>query len=166
VKAILLVPSDAFRVALLADGPCGARVPRLVWMPVMRFETDETAPLGGYAHPTDDGSWEEWDDSDDWQRVADKVALVLAWDGAVVREGRDRAAYALLDAAGIDPGSATAAAIWRGVHTAAWNMHMLDALGIELTDDRHACIHAGRSIEERLATVCAARGLGTVVVVP
>jgi hypothetical protein len=151
MKAILLVPSDAFREALLGDGPCGAAVPMAhaiadgpVWTP---------------------GPYEAGDWGPDLSRLA-RCALVLAWDGAVVREGRDRAAYALLDAAGIDPGSATAAAIWRGVHTAAWNMHMLDALGIELTDDRHACIHAGRSIEERLATVCAARGLGTVVVVP
>jgi hypothetical protein len=171
VKAILLVPSDAFRVALLADGPCGARVPRLVWMPVMRFETDETAPLGGYAHPTDDGSWEEWDDSDDWQRVADKVALVLAWDGAVVREGRDRAAYVLAEA--FDGLAPEHPPFFRCDETFGWTLTVpreggstsagVNAMlrGKVVPDDLTEALY----VPWALAVCCAARGLGTVVVV-
>jgi hypothetical protein len=119
VKAILLVPSDAFREALLADGPCGARVPQAwqhnvsTWGVGTCLHTDGDTCCGapvfpppGPDFPAMCGAWPSHVDPPfapsgpppaDWcgeratyeHGVATR-ALVLAWDGGPLPEGMAR----------------------------------------------------------------------------
>lgn len=84
IATILLVPVDDWRDRLLGDGPCGSRPPTLL----------------GHIHKDGGRCWDpvcgraRWlDGFPDGRR--DDHALVIARDGAVVRDGRDRAAYCL-----------------------------------------------------------------------
>lgn len=80
IASILLIPEPDHREALLSDGPCGARVPQM----------QKTA--GRLGPP-----WEPLTDAGrTWMRDSEgDIALVLAHDGKVVREGRDRAGQVL-----------------------------------------------------------------------
>lgn len=87
-RAILLVPAPEYRDALLREGPCGSRPPT-AWRP---WCEDYGSPTGG-AWSSEWATYEDRDDSPE-----DSAALVLAWDGAAVAEGCDRAARTLADA--------------------------------------------------------------------
>lgn len=149
-RAILLVPSPEWRERLLADGACGARVPQL---------------------------WHRWTWGDDADvSPEESAALVLAFDGAVVREGRDRAAYALAEMVGLttERGVRFRPAVNVGGE-AGWALHG-DQDGYRTFGARSFCttpslnappgLASGLDGAWALATVCAARGLGTVVVLP
>jgi hypothetical protein len=154
IRAVLFVPSEAHREALLADGVCGARVPSAYWH---RGGIEAIPEPGWRANPA---------------HLPPGNALVLAFDGRVVREGRDRLAYVMLDAAGWDPGSAAAAPFWRAVHVgtrAAWRAvgfaWVLDGeqnpIGFGYPDNLPNDLVGVFDV----VRVCAARGLGRVEVV-
>jgi hypothetical protein len=105
ITGVLLVPAREHFVALLGNGPCGGVVPHL-----LRGATCGHAFHQEWCDPSD------WVDRDCYMCRYPERALVLAWEGRVVREGRDRLGYTLLDAAGWDAGSRAAAPFWRAVH--------------------------------------------------
>lgn len=79
VAAVLLVPTEAHRGALIGDGPCGSRAPVALqsaiepypWMPTSR------------SRPRPTTKWTNW---------YTHGALVLAWDGKPVPDGLARLA--------------------------------------------------------------------------
>jgi len=76
-SAVLLVPTEKHRGALLQEGPCGARPPVVVWWtctdhPLWRYD-----PSWSYAERTPSG-------------IFLKRALVLAWEDKSVLEGLER----------------------------------------------------------------------------
>lgn len=86
VRAILLVPQAGALPGLLAEGPCGARPP-LVYRELNVEQRYDAATIARLRL----GNW-----SERGQRASDvEAALVLAWRGAVVPDGRDRAARIL-----------------------------------------------------------------------
>lgn len=73
VRAILLIPTETARKALLGDGPCGLRVPQ-AWH---YFHEDYGSPTGGEWDP----EWTTYDADGEGAREPDSAALCLAWDG-------------------------------------------------------------------------------------
>jgi hypothetical protein len=144
IRAVLFVPSEAHREALLADGVCGARVPSAYWH---RGGIEAIPEPGWRANPA---------------HLPPGNALVLAFDGRVVREGRDRAAYVLAEAVGQD---ASGGVCWYesvgdfSLATPSDGGERFGAPGSPagLPDDLRTAW--------ALAVVCAARGLGRVDVV-
>jgi hypothetical protein len=117
IKAVLLIPDEGDPFELLKEGPCGARPPMAC---------------------SDGKRWRSWDDNAWWWPTPPtRVALVLAWNGAVVAEAQpyiERAgvdytllapfvAYALK---GMDIGQGP----WPGT------LVLLDAEGREVTDEK------------------------------
>ena len=144
MTAILLVTSPAWHYRLLRVGPCGA------------------AP------------------STAWRQGAE--ALVLMWYGAVVPEGRDRALRCLAEREGLD---ASGGLLWRLAaeqdpdNCPSWEL-------VDANDEEHTYYAHGTGPDDTggdtyavvpelidemvsvhaLAVVCAARGLGEVVMLP
>jgi hypothetical protein len=104
VRAILVVPAEAWRERLLGFGALGAGVPVVAWMPIL--ESDPAVPLR--LLETGRGEWVEYDASDAWQRAYGArlpLALALAFDGeSTGPEGLARA-LACLAEAGRRPGA-------------------------------------------------------------
>ena len=112
--ALLLVPSKASRGRLLVTGPCGARPPLVT---TCRRWSDTYQDGEWISGPTVARSLER--PSDDWP-----VALVLAWSGAVVAEGCDRAARVLASSAWSSK--------WPTAHGVAWKPSIVsDRYGID-----------------------------------
>lgn len=177
IASILLVPSAEHREALLGDGPCGSSPPRMWQCPGIPWG----ARLPVWGGPFTNALESEW-------------ALVLAHDGKVVREGRDRAAYVLAcretDTIIGDDFPPTMIA-----HHADDDLWMLHADGVEVeytpaerptkgvcVDGLHTFDYAGDDavsvlglreglaevpsdlrLAAGLALICAARGLGRIV---
>jgi hypothetical protein len=158
ISSVLLTPAPEHREALLA-GTCGSR------MPAMYRQTDGLwFPWDDHADDLD--AWEDCGGWAAWDAALRSLALVLAHDGKVVREGRDRAAYVLAES---DE---------RGSRDLGTIFLIADDLGLEsgwvrLTGgDSNAAWRIAappKSIPDALhrpwslATICAARGLGRVV---
>lgn len=112
-RAVLLVPHPDHAEALLADGPCGARVPVAYLDYARRHHPEPTwmdEPRGiprtdGYGCCLGCGSWtpyghpETHEHEEGCAEVARCAnlprALVLAWDGLAAEAGCDRAARSL-----------------------------------------------------------------------
>ena len=182
MRAILLVPSPEWRDRLLADGPCGARPP-VMWR---NAPSDPGPSWGG---PLRGNRVTEWTDPTvvrppgaypgqhgDMYVYQQERALVLAFDGAVVREGRDRAAYVLAGREGVDGSNGLT---WALRDLGSADVWLLGSAapgdeGLFLCGEAHGRLGAALASPPAdagdllpcwaLATVCAARGLGSVVV--
>ena len=161
--ALLLVPSEAWRDRLLATGPCGAMVP-MAWQ---HWHSGRWIAPGGKLSAVEFVKLE--DDP--------PVALVLAWAGAAVPEGCDRAARVLLAREGHGDACTTAPEwIPRFGDGECWMLgddvtyfvpgHTMGELrgDFEVPELAGASV-GGTGAAWALATVCAARGLGEVVTV-
>lgn len=143
MKAILLIPTPEWSEKLLREGPCGAAPPR--------------------AHV---------DATNHWRAVerGPGIALVLAWNGKVVPEGMDRAARTL---AAREELRAPEGVLWyqtskrRGrrwaLSVGAWG-GLRRSVGRDYGALTAPSVAATIAPAWSLATVCAARGLGEVVV--
>ncbi len=154
MKTILLVPAAGDPHGLLREGPCGATVPMAH---LRRHKLGDRCwdGLCGRAHTM----------------AVEQVGLVLAWDGAVVREGRDRLAVTLgpLGDPDGDFDVSGGAVAWVDESRGLLVIFAMTEDGgedvgfpVEMPADCPPAlvrVHA-------LATVATARGLGTVVVLP
>jgi hypothetical protein len=77
ITAILLIPTELYREALIGDGPCGSRAPQLVLFG------------GKWRDHLPRGVCVLWDDPDSTVPLP-VYALVLAWDGKPVADGLGR----------------------------------------------------------------------------
>ncbi len=77
MRRVLLVPTAAFREALIADGPCGSRAPRAIWRSFPKVWRN-----AGLYRGADDPDWPE--------DKAPTLALALAWDGQILDDGLAR----------------------------------------------------------------------------
>ena len=110
MRAILLVPSEAHRDRLLATGPCEA-TPPMAWQ---HWHSGRWIAPGGKLSAVEFVKLE--DDP--------PVALVLAWAGAAVPEGCDRAARVLASSAWSSK--------WPTAHGVAWKPSIVsDRYGID-----------------------------------
>ncbi|MDP3767800.1 MAG: hypothetical protein Q8S13_07280 [Dehalococcoidia bacterium] len=172
MRHILLVPSPAWRDRLLATGPCGASPP-LAWerpaytdasakrMPPVQRPARWLVPNGLSMRIAKD-------------RGELRRALVLAWAGAAVPEGCDRAARVLAEEQSMPTGTGT---LWfadgtgrHGLITPDSSQYFAPVTGsrrdIVVTSLASPPTDIGALLPAwALATVCAARGLGEVVTV-
>lgn len=154
IRAILLLPHPDWRDQLIGDRPCGSRPPVYCLHEIggHAVTRDKIAYCAGAEHH--------------------RRALALAWEGAVVREGRDRAAYCLSER---ERQPCADGVRWRE--------------GVTVGGDPSFCLHGDDSIYttygprgwhpvalpgladaplrtvHALALVCAARGIGTFEVI-
>ncbi len=73
--SVLLVPTEAYREALIGDGPCGSVPPLAVYRPMGGWQVGLLLRQGGYGREP-------------------MVALVLAWEGEPLPDGLARLAQA------------------------------------------------------------------------
>jgi len=178
VASILLKPAAEWRDRLMQRGPMGA-VPPSCMLDALDMRLERTYDAGGGSHGwvcNGCGAWaqhvyESEDKVGRWRQMTHTWhcphrALVLAWDGAVVPEGRDRAARVLAEEMGV-PTSA-------GLHWIIWHSQWWLESPAVLSDDDAGGesgplpelpprILAALVAPWALATVMAARGMGRVV---
>ena len=163
MRAILLVPSEAHRDRLLATGPCEA-TPPMAWQ---HWHSGRWIAPGGKLSAVE------------FMKLEDDppVALVLAWAGAVVAEGCDRAARVLRMSRGRPCGLNVT---WMQTF-AGWLNYSPDAFDCPDDADSYGVTPGESDYVDALVTppadigallpawalaiVCAARGLGEVVVI-
>jgi hypothetical protein len=128
VRAILVIPAEAWRERLLGDGPCGARVPMARagqhFHTMSQYNSGSCSwcllawPCPDAGQAADAERWFEGDDGPPGTR-----ALALAWDGRPTGpEGLARALACLAEREG-DPARARGGAQWRHyatVHLLGW----------------------------------------------
>lgn len=175
-KAILLVPSSKYQDDLLREGPCGARAPR-AW----RYGVLDGKPIMDLATPWSDAQPEPWLLDPEHGDPCWQGALVLAWGGVVVPEGCDRAARVLAALDGMDPSTGV---LWRhgsvfsspptwvlmsneprtAYGTRCYAPPSQRGMGEHVADLATPPANIGALLSAwALATVCASRGLGTIV---
>lgn len=151
IAGVLLVPTPEWRERLLGGGPCGARTSTAWRFAVLNESRVET--------------FHAWNPGLSGVPSGSSDALVLAWSGAVVREGRDRAAVVLGGTMyGGGYADTTPSLGWRGTGWALLYQSTAFPLGCVRWDGPEP-ISANLLAPWVLAAVCEARGLGRVVLV-